>query len=1021
MKQDSTRLTIPVTIVGKCKIVGRFVFKKSLSRPQSSVINIIFMDDDGAVIPQCLDVREQETTGMGVIAVEVPAVREFQWESSCFETPIGCTNIVLESVLFAGSLKRLEGFEQRRVDGSSMFGSDLRVDEGCFYLVESVVEDVDSSVCEKSVVVRVRFFDRNRRLIPGRYFGCDASDKLGPFVYLSSRPKAASPAPSSARFRAPEGSSWLRLDVHRWRGGKGTVSVRNFNVRPECALAAQSSLWVPLGSEFSVIPISNFDIPGQACCYSIRVAMRTVCATFEHSVEFRNGSGHLMVSENENLDVSCVSFSVPQESGFVERDLIGVCRVPDGFETCFVRIRCTKGAAFVSTKVELTRVDALAWMRDVKRHDIVGSEDERILSFPVASEWSFSLVINGLLRSSIEDDVSYELFFSNEKLVTVPCSDLQVFTTDMSPVSKDKSIVGRLKITRRFPGGFLHLSGSIVAAPPPGSEMVHLKIRNRGKDGSVVFHVSHYAFESLLEMRLKADSISSFRRMEDHGLLNVGLGSKVLFEKFSSDEKVIRYVFSIAKKTGDDSLVRRLIRYVRCGNFTPSVRHITHLMSEELRELDCSWAPVQRMSRGSGKVRERAARLSVGHLFKTTLPYENSGGAIRCLNIVKFQKRLGFDPVVVSPLGFPRRSYTGQIVDCEEICGVPHFRICSVEPKDLKNVSLVLQAKSTATTAYQIFRSHGASLVQASSGYRGSDLALVGLSVSKMLSVPFVYEVRSFHEHTWRPMCDWVMKAERTSNRVLQEDRCMQEAHAVVTICETMRIELIKRGVPKEKVFVVPNSVDFGIFDVDRSRIGIDTKVDSKRSITIGYVSNVSKREGHIVMLEATRYLLDEGLDIRCLIVGDGPSMGEVKDKCRALNLENHVSIVGEVSHDDVAECYRKIDIFVIPRLADYASDFVTPMKPFEAMALGIPLVVSDRPALKEIVGDNERGLLFRAGDPGSLAAAIKRLADDPMLSRQISMAANDWVKNFRSWNESVKIYEEVYRYAMDRFCGENC
>ena len=72
-------------------------------------------------------------------------------------------------------------------------------------------------------------------------------------------------------------------------------------------------------------------------------------------------------------------------------------------------------------------------------------------------------------------------------------------------------------------------------------------------------------------------------------------------------------------------------------------------------------------------------------------------------------------------------------------------------------------------------------------------------------------------------------------------------------------------------------------------------------------------------------------------------------------HIASSVVFTGEVAHEDIPNYYALIDLFVIPRVADFASDFVTPMKPFEAMAMRRPLLVSDRPALIEIVGEHEQ------------------------------------------------------------------
>jgi glycosyltransferase involved in cell wall biosynthesis len=91
-------------------------------------------------------------------------------------------------------------------------------------------------------------------------------------------------------------------------------------------------------------------------------------------------------------------------------------------------------------------------------------------------------------------------------------------------------------------------------------------------------------------------------------------------------------------------------------------------------------------------------------------------------------------------------------------------------------------------------------------------------------------------------------------------------------------------------------------------------------------------------------------------------------------------------------------------------------MKPFEAMAMEVPVLVSDLPALVEIAGDDEeRSFLFTAGDPASLAARVAALIDRPEdLAKRVS-AAGEWVRAERTWAGNGKAFDEVYQFAQER------
>ena len=93
----------------------------------------------------------------------------------------------------------------------------------------------------------------------------------------------------------------------------------------------------------------------------------------------------------------------------------------------------------------------------------------------------------------------------------------------------------------------------------------------------------------------------------------------------------------------------------------------------------------------------------------------------------------------------------------------------------------------------------------------------------------------------------------------------------------------------------------------------------------------------------------------------------------------------------------------------------MTPLKPLEAMASGIPVLASDVAALREIVEDGETGMLFRAGDAESAAGACIRLGRDTELRKRLSENALKWATSERTWDVLTKRYIEVYENLVRR------
>jgi len=98
------------------------------------------------------------------------------------------------------------------------------------------------------------------------------------------------------------------------------------------------------------------------------------------------------------------------------------------------------------------------------------------------------------------------------------------------------------------------------------------------------------------------------------------------------------------------------------------------------------------------------------------------------------------------------------------------------------------------------------------------------------------------------------------------------------------------------------------------------------------------------------------------------------------------------------------------PRTPDRVCQLVTPLKPVEAMASGLPVVVSAVNALSEIVSDKETGLTFPPLDAGALADQLQQVLDRQELRTRLGARAREWVARDRTWAHNAARYREAYR-----------
>lgn len=437
----------------------------------------------------------------------------------------------------------------------------------------------------------------------------------------------------------------------------------------------------------------------------------------------------------------------------------------------------------------------------------------------------------------------------------------------------------------------------------------------------------------------------------------------------------------------------------------------------DLAETDARWRP--RVLGPRRPVEPRSDRVIL-HLLKESRPQRQNGFTMRSHDNLLAQRDAGWDPVVVTALGFPRWNGV-RVTATEQVDGIRHHRLDlgAGYPSD-GPVDTYLE--DYAWRAATVARQERPAIIHASSGGRGYESALVGLALGDHLDLPVVYEVRSLFDGpppgggSVAGASDATSPRERYRRRDATEVRSMLAADAVVTLAETMRADIVARGVPEERVFVVPNGVDPSAFaprpadPALRSRYGVGYRY------LIGYISNLDHpREGHETLIEATARLLEAGRDVACLIVGEGRRRERLEAFALAAGVEDRVVFTGAVPHDQVPAMYALLDVFVVPRRDERAARLVTPLKPFEAMAMARPMIVADLPALTEVAPDGERSLAYPPEDAVALAAAVERLMDDTGLAARLGEAGRAWVTKERTWASNGPRWTAIYQSVLDR------
>ncbi len=208
--------------------------------------------------------------------------------------------------------------------------------------------------------------------------------------------------------------------------------------------------------------------------------------------------------------------------------------------------------------------------------------------------------------------------------------------------------------------------------------------------------------------------------------------------------------------------------------------------------------------------------------------------------------------------------------------------------------------------------------------------------------------------------------------------------------------------IDSEKISVIPNGVDTDLFRPDPNN---NKQSNQSNAITILWVGRFVRGKGVEYLIQAAKILVKEVPDLKILLVGDGPSKGKIKGLIEKFNLKKNVIIKENVPNENMPEVYQKSDIFVLPSLNEGV-----PKTLLEAMACGIPVIISEFPHLEELI--KNAGLTFPKGDVHALADKIMRLIRDRELAKELGNNGRNKIVEGHSWGNTVlkttELYEEV-------------
>ena len=234
-------------------------------------------------------------------------------------------------------------------------------------------------------------------------------------------------------------------------------------------------------------------------------------------------------------------------------------------------------------------------------------------------------------------------------------------------------------------------------------------------------------------------------------------------------------------------------------------------------------------------------------------------------------------------------------------------------------------------------------------------------------------------------------------------------ADSVSVSSELLRKLAVKRGANERKVVLIPVGADLTRFHFGRKAENIRHKYDLCDSIVVFYHGQLHSCQYVKILLQAFKLIEKENvnLTIKFMIAGSGSDLEALRAQAIELGLEDKVLFTDFIPYIDIPEYIAAADICVAPFEDNKVTRCKSPLKIAEYMAAGKPIVASDVGEVRNMLGD--AGLLVQPGSPGEMAKGILKLAVNPELRYQMSMAARKRAEYTYNWRNLVKRLEKVY------------
>ncbi len=305
------------------------------------------------------------------------------------------------------------------------------------------------------------------------------------------------------------------------------------------------------------------------------------------------------------------------------------------------------------------------------------------------------------------------------------------------------------------------------------------------------------------------------------------------------------------------------------------------------------------------------------------------------------------------------------------------------------------------------------------------------LSRIKLPSIPHI-----IHSHDWlcaysafvlkygykRPLIATIHATEHGRNHGIYTDmqryihsielNLVNRADRVITCSDFMKEEVVNLfGLRQEKVISIPNGINKDKYHVEFDKRTFRRNYAPDNEKIIFYVGRLVREKGLEVLIDAAPLILKDRPESKFLIVGSGGEITSLKRKVQYLGIEDKFYFTGYVDDDTLTKIYNVVDVAVFPSLYEPFG-----IVALEALAAGVPVVVSDTGGFREIIQQGVNGICTEVGNPLSLSEGILSVIKNLDYSNSLKKEGRKKIIEIYSWEKIAQgvmdVYEEVISFA---------